>query len=155
VALCRLGTRFDRKDYSGQRVKKIEAAKIIQLLGIKPSDYILLWHRTFQDYSALRHQLISTIGEQAVNKFLPPQSHVIRLNYLFKHNLGKLASISLELLFRWYFPTHPLSSTHHDAEVDTLKLSMMAQLGEDFCRGNGKVRSKVLDWVLGDSLVET
>jgi hypothetical protein len=152
VFLCRLAIRLNSKRlYSGQRVKMMEAAKIIESLGIKPTDYILVWHSHFHDYSLLRYHLVSAIGEQATARFFPPQSHIIRVNYLFRHNLGSLASLSLERLFRLYFPNHPLVCNHHDAEIDALKLALMARLGEDFCRGNSKIQSEVLAWAMTQS----
>jgi hypothetical protein len=148
----------DFREYSGQPVTRAEAAEIIKSSGIRPSDYILVWHNGYVDLSCLRHNLVTEIGQDEVDKFIPPDRNVIRLNYFFKHNLGKAACCSLELLFGLYFPTHHLRYVHHDSKTDSLKLIQMAKLGEEFYQGEfiAKQQGKLFDWALqsGTTVVE-
>ncbi|KAI7779528.1 zinc finger protein 76 [Diaporthe eres] len=64
--------------------------------------------------------------------------HIIRLPYLFRHNLQPPKGITcgLEFLFSIIFSEHPLCSTHHDALVDSRKLVLMALLAESLCNGD-------------------
>lgn len=118
---------------SGERLDPAEAARIIKGSGITCHDYIAVWHKNNADVHSLQHFL----SKAAVEGLLPPDDHIIRLPYLFRHNLQlpKGVKCGLELLFAIMFPEHPLCSTHHDALVDSRKLALMVLLAERLCNG--------------------
>ena len=128
-------TAFVPRKSSGDVKIRAEAAGIMKNFGIRSTDYLLVWHRRHQDWICLRHNLVAELGEKEVAKFFPPKENVIRVNWFFKHNLGSTVYCGLEYLFKAYFPNDDLNITHHDAEIDTLKLIRMAHLGEMFYRG--------------------
>jgi ketosteroid isomerase-like protein len=140
----------ERTEHSGDVKTLAEAAEIIKNSGIRPTDYIMVWHHHYQDLDCLQHNLVAELGEKEVAKFLPPRKNVIHLNWFFKHNLGNAVYCSLELLFQLYFPTDDLRVTHHDAKIDNKKLIKMAKLGEKFHRGEltSKLQGKLFDWAL-------
>jgi len=140
----------ERTEHSGDVKTLAEAAEIIKNSGIRPTDYIMVWHHHYQDLDCLQNNLVAELGEKEVAKFLPPRKNVIRLNWFFKHNLGNAVYCSLELLFQLYFPTDDLRITHHDAKIDNKKLIKMAKLGEKFHRGEltSKLQGKLFDWAL-------
>ncbi|SCV30379.1 uncharacterized protein FFB14_03019 [Fusarium fujikuroi] len=135
--LLKFGTQdywqYNKETLSGERVDPMRAVAIIQDSGITSQDYVVVWHKNYADLRALRH-LFSQTGIQDI---LPPDNHVIRLNYLFRHNLNipKGMMCSLELLFSIVFPMHPLRFTHHDALVDSRKTVLMALFAEKLCKG--------------------
>lgn len=131
-----------RKDYywncnkarlSGIHVDAARAASVIKESGITPKDYIIVWHKNTTDVSAIRH-LLSQAGFQGI---LPSDEHVIRLPYLFRHNLDlpKGTQCALEFLFAVFFPSHPLRLTHHDALIDSQKTVLMALMAKKLCNG--------------------
>ncbi|RKL50301.1 hypothetical protein BFJ70_g1462 [Fusarium oxysporum] len=124
---------YNKETLSGERVDLMRAVAIIQDSGITCQDYVVVWHKNYADVRALRH-LFSQTGIQDI---LPPDDHVIRLNYLFRHNLNipKGMMCSLELLFSVVFPLHPLRFTHHDALIDSRKTVLMALFAEKLCKG--------------------
>ncbi|EWZ81330.1 hypothetical protein FOWG_14883 [Fusarium oxysporum f. sp. lycopersici MN25] len=124
---------YNKETLSGERVDLMRAVAIIQDSGITCQDYVVVWHKNYADVRALRH-LFSRTGIQDI---LPPDDHVIRLNYLFRHNLNipKGMMCSLELLFSIVFPLHPLRFTHHDALIDSRKTVLMALFAEKLCKG--------------------
>ncbi|KAF5258881.1 hypothetical protein FOXYS1_10527 [Fusarium oxysporum] len=135
--LLKFGTQdywqYNKETLSGERVDLMRAVAIIQDSGITCQDYVVVWHKNYADVRALRH-LFSRTGIQDI---LPPDDHVIRLNYLFRHNLNipKGMMCSLELLFSIVFPLHPLRFTHHDALIDSRKTVLMALFAEKLCKG--------------------
>lgn len=138
--LLKFGTRdywqYNKETLSGERVDPIRASTIIKESGITSQDYIVVWHKNHADVIALRH-LLSQAGVQGV---LPPDDHVIRLPYLFRHNLDlpKGVVCALEFLFSIFFPTHPLRFDHHDALIDSRKAALMALFAEKLCNGECK-----------------
>lgn len=101
---------FGKRDYwhynksalSGQSMNPTQAATVIKNSGITENDYLLVWHKTFADASALKH-LLSQAGFDGV---LPPNSHIIRLPSLFRYNIDLPEGVlcSLEFLFSAFFP---------------------------------------------------
>lgn len=130
---------------AGTQMTRAEATQVIRQSGIQRTDYVLVLHKAFTDASALRRNMVAEIGEQAVDEFIPPDSHVIRLICFFKHNLGSRADCSLKTLFQGFYPGHPLTHHHHEAEIDIRKLIMMAELGKDYIDGRdtNKERGKI------------
>ncbi|KAH7260537.1 hypothetical protein B0J15DRAFT_582670 [Fusarium solani] len=132
---------FGKRDYwhynksalSGQSMNPTQAATVIKNSGITENDYLLVWHKTFADASALKH-LLSQAGFDGV---LPPNSHIIRLPSLFRYNIDLPEGVlrSLEFLFSAFFPDHPLGLSHHDALIDSKKAALMALLAERLCKG--------------------
>ncbi|KAJ4213526.1 hypothetical protein NW759_010946 [Fusarium solani] len=110
-----------------------QAATVIKNSEITENDYLLVWHKTFADASALKH-LLSQAGFDGV---LPPNSHIIRLPSLFRYNIDLPEGVlcSLEFLFSAFFPDHPLGLSHHDALIDSKKAALMALLAERLCKG--------------------
>lgn len=147
--LLRFGRRvyweYDQETLSGIRVDPAEAAEIIKASGIAYHDYIVVWHKNHADVLALRYFL----SRAGVERLLPPDDHIIRLPYLFRHNLQPPKGITcgLEFLFSIIFSEHPLCSTHHDALVDSRKLALMALLAESLCNGD-----RTADARLGNSI---
>ncbi|KAJ4270034.1 hypothetical protein NW762_001707 [Fusarium torreyae] len=135
--LLKFGTRdywqYNKETLSGERVDPIRAIAIIQESGITCHDYIVVWHKHYADLSALRF-LFSQAGVHGV---LPPDDQVIRLPYLFRHNLRppKGVTCALEFLFSIVFPMHPLRFSHHDALIDSKKTALMALFAEKLCNG--------------------
>lgn len=78
---------YNKETLSGERVDPILASTIIKESGITCQDYIVVWHKNYADVLALRH-LLARAGVQRV---LPPDDHIIRLPYLFRHNLDYLS----------------------------------------------------------------
>lgn len=70
---------------------------------------VIVWHLGWADISALKH-LLSQAGFHGV---LPPEEHIIRLPFLFRHklNLPQGGICALEFLFSGFFPVHPLTLT--------------------------------------------
>ncbi|KAK1767684.1 hypothetical protein QBC33DRAFT_577937 [Phialemonium atrogriseum] len=126
---------YNKDALSGIRVDPTQAATLIKESGITCDDYIIVWHKTRADVTALRH-ILSEAGFHGV---MPPDDHIIRLNYLFRHNveLPKGVKCGLEFLFSTFFPTHPLRLSHHDALIDSKKAALMALLAEKLCKGEG------------------
>lgn len=124
---------YNKEHLSGIRVNLLQAAEMVKESGITPQDYIVVWHRTRADVSALRY-LLSQAGFCGV---LPPDEHIIRLPYLFRHNLDLPGGVpcSLELLSSAFFPTNSLRFTHHDALIDSKKAALMTLLAGMLCRG--------------------
>ncbi|KAI0859642.1 hypothetical protein F4860DRAFT_243714 [Xylaria cubensis] len=85
--LYKIGTRdywqYNQENLSGERVNPLQAATIIRDSGITCHDYIIVWHTGYQDVRALRHLLM----QAGIQDVLPPDDHIIRLNYLFRYNL--------------------------------------------------------------------
>lgn len=135
--LLKFGTRdywqYNKETLSGERADPAQAGAIIKESGITCHDYIIVWHKHYADVSALRHLLSQT----GILGILPPDDHVIRLPYLFRHNLDlpKGVTCALEFLFSIFFPTHPLRLSHHDALIDSKKAALMALLAEKLCNG--------------------
>lgn len=67
---------YNKECLSGVRVNPLQAAEMVKESGITPQDYIVVWHRTRADDSALRY-LLSQAGFCGV---LPPDKHIIRLH---------------------------------------------------------------------------
>jgi len=136
-ALLRFGNEYfwtaNKARLSGTPATTQEAAAMIKASGLRPSDFIVVWHKQYADVSALRY-LLSQVGLHGV---MPPNDHIIRLNYLFRRNLiiPHGANCSLEFLFNAFFPSHPLRHDHHDALIDSKKAALMALLAEKLCRG--------------------
>lgn len=124
---------YNKADLSGVRVNTAQAAKTIRTSGITPRDYIIVWHKTRADVSALRY-LLSQAG---CHNVLPPDEHIIRLPYLFRHNLKMPGQVpcALEFLFSAFFAENPLRFTHHDALIDSKKAALMTFLADKLCRG--------------------
>lgn len=92
---------YNKERLSGIRFNLLQAAEMIKHSGITPRDYVIVWHRTRADVSALRYLL-----SQAVYcDFLPSDEHIIRLPYLFRHNLNLPGGVAcaLEFLFSAFF----------------------------------------------------
>ncbi|KAF4449920.1 zinc finger protein 76 (expressed in testis) [Fusarium austroafricanum] len=123
---------YNKETLSGERVSHMRAVAIIQESGITCQDFIVVWHKNYADLNALRY-LLSQAGVHGV---LPPDDHIIRLNYLFSHNLNlpKGVTCALEFLFSIIFPTHPLRFVHHDALIDSRKTALMALFAEKLCK---------------------
>lgn len=135
--LLKFGTRdywqYKPDTLSGYRVDSTQAARIIKDSGISSQDYILVWHPGYADVDGLRYVL----SQAGIYEVLPSNEHVIRLNYLFRHNLDlpKGVTCALEFLFSIIFPTHPLRSRHHDALIDSEKTAIMALWAKDVFLG--------------------
>ncbi|KAI0424545.1 hypothetical protein F5Y09DRAFT_347607 [Xylaria sp. FL1042] len=119
---------YNKETLSGDRVNPLQAARIIQNSGITCNDYILVWHKNTADVDGLEHLL----SQADFHGVLPPNDHVLRFPYLFRHNLSlpKGVTYKLKNLFKIIFPTHPLRYSHHDALIDSKKTVMMALYAE-------------------------
>ena len=142
-----LTRKIERKVFMGDEVPRAEMAQIVKNSGIRPTDLIWVWSKTFTDYSCFKRNLVEQLGEEEVNKFLPPKENVIRLHFLFKHNLPGVYC-GLEQLFHAYFPTDQLRLIHHDAEIDDIKLIKMGELAKLMIQGKStdKLRGVLSDW---------
>jgi hypothetical protein len=92
---------------SGVRVSLLEAASIIANSGLTRDDYVIVWHRNTIDLKALRFVL--TFAGYSASEILPPDDHIIRLNFLFRHSLDPPIGthLSLEFLFNFFSPVIP------------------------------------------------
>lgn len=115
------------------RVDPTRAVAIIKESGITYDDYILVWHKNQADVSALKHML----SQAGFHRVMPPDDHIIRLPYLFRHNLELPQGVicALEFLLAVFFPTHSLRLSHHDALIDSKRAALMALLTEKRCKG--------------------
>ncbi|KAG5663966.1 hypothetical protein KAF25_006551 [Fusarium avenaceum] len=124
---------YNKNTLSGHLLNPTQAAIVIKNSGITVNDYLLVWHKTFADASALRHVLL----QAGFDGILPPDSHIIRLPSLFRYNIDLPEGVlcSLEFLFSALFPNHPLRLSHHDALIDSKKAVLMALMAERLCKG--------------------
>lgn len=124
---------YNKHCLSGVRLTPRLAAEIIKYCGVTPKYFLIVWHRNRLDVSVLR-DFLSKAGYYNV---LPGKDHIIRLPYLFKHNLDLPDGIpySLELLFGSFFRENSLRFTHHDALIDSKKAALMTVLAEKLCKG--------------------
>lgn len=138
--LSQFGTQINwdhnKKRFSGKHVSLLDAAYSITQSGVSPTDYIIVWHKNHADISAIRHLL----EKAGFDDIMPPEDHIIRLNYLFRHNLHfpRGTFCGLEFLFSIFFPAHPLRYDHHDALIDSKKAAYMTRLAEQLCNKDTK-----------------
>lgn len=134
---------FTRLTGDDVKTKHAAAARISQS-GIKPTDIILVWQTGYTDARMIRALLV----KQGFEDIMPPNHRIIRLNYLFHHNLHELPTNALEVVYPTILPQHSLRYYSHDALYDSLKTMDMAHEAERFLNSKSMTRRGTLDHLI-------